>query len=154
MVWDGMTQEEHVIAKTVMSGVESRGSRSQRRSENGSGGGFTRRKSWYRLNDIRTTVCCRDMEIWVPKTGIASASDRIEAVWEAWRRDSPKDECTVKLEDPEKEWWEDTELGFLRSYHFPGHVTESDGSVGPDCMGAGFTWMDRSLERCGIERIG
>ena len=94
------------------------------------------------------------MEIWVPKSVSAPVPDRIESVWEAWRRDSPKDECTVKLEGPEKEWWADTELGLLRAYHFPGHVTASDGSVGPDCMGAGFTWMDSSLKRCGSERIG
>jgi hypothetical protein len=41
----------------------------------------------------------------------------------------------VKFEDPEKEWWADTELGLLRDYHFPGHVTSSVGSVGPDCNG-------------------
>ena len=196
MVWDGMTQEEQVIAQTVISGEKDwviwrtkptqskpgenaagdriyqeatvfleefgtklegampRGSKSQKRSENGSGGGFTRRKDWYRLNDIRTAACGRDMEIWVPKSGSAPVPDRIEAVWEAWRRDSPKDECTVKLEGPEKEWWAGTELGLLRAYHFPGHVTASDGSVGSDCMGAGFTWMDSSLKRCGSERIG
>jgi hypothetical protein len=61
----------------------SRGSKSQKRSENGSGGGFTRRKDWYRLNDIRTVECVRDMEIWVPKSGSAQVSDRIETVWEA-----------------------------------------------------------------------
>jgi len=196
MVWDGMTQEEQVIAQTVISGEKDwviwrtkptqskpgenaagdriyqeatvfleefgtklegampRGSKSQKRSENGSGGGFTRRKDWYRLNDIRTAACGRDMEIWVPKSGSVPVPDRIEAVWEAWRRDSPKDECTVKLEGPEKEWWAGTELGLLRAYHFPGHVTASDGSVGSDCMGAGFTWMDSSLKRCGSERIG
>ncbi len=60
----------------------------------------------------------------------------------------------MKLEGPEKEWWAGTELGLLRAYHFPGHVTVSDGSVGSDCMGAGFTWMDSSLKRCGSERIG
>ena len=196
MVWDGMTQEEQVIAQTVISGEKDwviwrtkptqskpgenaagdriyqeatvfleefgtklegampRGSKSQKRSENGSGGGFTRRKDWYRLNDIRTAACGRDMEIWIPKSGSVPVPDRIEAVWEAWRRDSPKDECTVKLEGPEKEWWAGTELGLLRAYHFPGHVTASDGSVGSDCMGAGFTWMDSSLKRCGSERIG
>ncbi len=69
-------------------------------------------------------------------------------------RDSPKDEGTVKLEDPEKEWWTGTELGLLRTYHFPGHATASDESVGSDCMGAGFTWMDSSLKHCGSERIG
>jgi hypothetical protein len=47
-----------------------------------------------------------------------------------------------------------TELGLLRAYHFPGYVTVSDGSVGSDCMGAGFTWMDSSLKRCSSERIG
>jgi len=40
------------------------------------------------------------------------------------------------------------------SLSLPRHVTTSDGSVGPDCMGAGFTWMDSSLKRCGSERIG
>ena len=68
---------------TRLEGVQPRGSKAQRRSENGSGGGFTRRKGWYRLNDIRTAACCRVMEIWVPKAGIAPAPDRIEAVWEA-----------------------------------------------------------------------
>ncbi len=79
-----------------------RGSKSQKRSENGSGGGFTRRKDWYHLNDTRTDVCDRDMEIWVHKSGSDPVPDRIESVWEECRRDSPKDECTVKLEDPEK----------------------------------------------------
>jgi hypothetical protein len=118
MVWDGMTQEEQVIAQTVINGEKdwvvwrtkptqskpgenaagdrihqeatafleefgTRGSKSQKGSENGSGGGFTRRKDWYRLNDIRTTACGRDMEIWVPKSGSAPVPDRIETVWEA-----------------------------------------------------------------------
>ena len=124
-MWDGMTQEEQVIAQKVITGekdwvvwrtkptqskpgenaagdrihqevtslleefgtrlegTQSRGSKSQKRSGNGSGGGFTRRKDWYRLNDIRTTACGRDMEIWVPKEGTAPAPDHIEAVWEA-----------------------------------------------------------------------
>ena len=30
----------------------------------------------------------------------------------------------------------------------------SDGSVGPGNMGTGFTWMDRSVENYGSERIG
>jgi hypothetical protein len=67
---------------TRLEGVQPRGSKSQleRMSENGSVGGFTRGKDSYRLNDIRTAACCRDMEIWVPKAGIAPAADRIEVV--------------------------------------------------------------------------
>ncbi len=58
----------------------------------------------------------------------------------------------MQLEDPEKEWWADTEMGLLRTYWFDGNVTASDGSVGTDSMGAGFVWMD--LSKCGIERVG
>ncbi len=144
-VGDRIHQEATVFLEefgTRLEGTQSRGSKSQRRSENGSGGGFTRRKDWYHLNDIRTTAYDRDMEIWVPKAGITTTPDRIETVWESCRRDSPKDECTVKLEVPEKEWWAvteiDTEIGLLRAYYFPGHVTSSAGSVGPDCMGTGI----------------
>ena len=59
---------------------------------------------------------------------------------------------SVQLEGPEKEWWTGTELGLLRAYQFPGHVTASDGSVGAGSMGSGFVWLDRS--KCGSERIG
>jgi hypothetical protein len=106
MVWDDMTQEVQVIAQTVISGEKdwviwrTKLTRSKP-GENAAG---------YHLNDIRTASCGRDMEIWGSKLGSGPVPDRIEAVWEAWRRDSPKDECTVKLEGPEKEWWSDTEL--------------------------------------------
>ena len=78
------------------------------------------------------------MEIWVPKSGKDYSPESVEAKWEAWRNDDPKDECKVQLEGSEKEWWAGTELGLLWAYWFPGHVTSSDGSVGTDRMGAGF----------------
>jgi hypothetical protein len=78
--------------------------------------GSTRRKGWHRKNDIRTISCCRDREIWVPKLGKDYSPDSIEAIWETWRNDAPKDECKMQLEGPEKEWWSGTELGLLRTY--------------------------------------
>ena len=54
---------------TRLDGIKPKGSKTQRISENVSRGGFTRRKGWYRTNDIRTMACSRDMEIWVPKSG-------------------------------------------------------------------------------------
>ena len=45
-----------------------------------------------------------------------------------------------------------TELGLLRSYQFPSHVTSSDDSVGTGSMGSGFVWLDRS--KFGSERVG
>ncbi len=53
---------------TRLEGIKPRGKKTQRTSENVSRGGFTRRKGWYHTNDIRTIVCSRDMEIWVPKS--------------------------------------------------------------------------------------
>ncbi len=125
---------------TRLEGIKPRGTKAQRTSENVSRGGSTRRKGWYRSNDIRTIASCRDMKIWVPKSGKDYSPESIEAIWEAWRNDAPKDE------------WAGTELGLLRAYWFPGHVTASDGSVGTGSMGAGFVWLDRS--KCGRERIG
>jgi len=48
------------------------------------------------------------MEIWVPKSGKNFTQESIEGVWEAWRNDTPKDECKVDLKGPETEWWADT----------------------------------------------
>ncbi len=135
-----------------LEGIKPKGEKAQRTSENVSRGGFTRRNGWYRTNDIRTMACSRDMEIWVPKSEKSFSQESIEEIWEAWRNDAPKDECKVKLEGPEKEWWAGTELGLLRAYGFSGHFTASDGSVGTGSMGAGFVWLDRS--KCGSERIG
>jgi hypothetical protein len=41
------------------------------------------------------------MEIWIPKSGDSPEPELIEAVWKAWRRDSPKDECIAKLKEEE-----------------------------------------------------
>jgi ribonuclease HI len=141
--------EQHGVR---LEGTKPKGKKAQRTSENPSRGGFTRRKGWYRTNDIRTTASTRDMEIWVPKSGKSYSAESVEQIWEAWRNDAPKDECKVQLEGPEKEWWAGTEMGLLRAYWFAGHVTASDGSVGTGSMGAGFVWLDRS--KCGSERIG
>ena len=94
------------------------------------------------------------MEIWIPKYGKDPTPEIIESVWEAWCRDSPKDECKVQLEGLEKEWWSVKELGLLRSYQFPRHVTSSDGSVVADCMRSGFVCVEGSQGRGGRERIG
>ena len=42
----------------------------------------------------------------------------------------------MHLEDPEKEWWAETEMGLLWTYWFDGNVTASDGSVGTGRMSA------------------
>ena len=135
-----------------LDGIQQKGPKTQRTSEGRSGGGFTRRRGWYHTNDIRTAVCDRDMEIWIPKDIGGYSREDVEEVWDAWWNDDQKDEYRVRLEGPEKEWWADTELVLLRAYQFPGHVTTSDGSVGAGSMGTGFVWLDRS--RCGSERIG
>ena len=132
MVWDGMLPGEQESAKQTISNEDdwiiwrvkppqgALGGRVPR-------GSSTRRKGWYHTNDIRTTTCPRDMEIWVPKSGKSYSPESIKEIWETWHNDTPKDECKVQLEGPEKEWWTGTELGLLRAYWFSGHVTVSDG---------------------------
>jgi hypothetical protein len=165
MVWDGMPPGKQESAKKIIAdendwiiwlvnflerhvtrlkGIKPKGKKTQRTSENVSRGGSTRRKGWYRTNDIRTMTCSRDMKIWVPESGKNFSPESIEEIWETWRNDTPKDECKVQLEGPEKEWWSGTELGLLRAYGFSGHVTSSDGSVGTGSMGSGFVCLDRS----------
>ena len=107
---------------TRLEAIKPKGEKAQRTSENVSRGGSTRRKGWYRTNDIRTIECSRNMEIWVPKSGKDYSPESIEAIWEAWRNDSPKDECKVQLEGPEKEWLAVTELGLCG---LPGSPTMS-----------------------------
>ena len=53
------------------------------------------------------------MEIWIPKDIGAYSREDVETVWDTWRNDTQKDEYRVRLEGPEKEWWDDTELGLL-----------------------------------------
>ena len=64
--------------------VRQKGVKIPKTSENASGGGFTRRKGWYRTNDIRTSASWQNMEIWVPRAGRGYSQDRIESVWEVW----------------------------------------------------------------------
>jgi hypothetical protein len=59
---------------TKLEGAMPRGSKSQKRSENG---------SEEASQEGKTAACGRDMEIWVPKSGSAPVPDCIEAVWEA-----------------------------------------------------------------------
>ena len=96
-----------------LDGIQQKGSKAQRTSEDRSGGWFTRRRGWYHTNDIRTAACDRDMEIWIPKDIGEYSREDVEKVWDTWRNDVQKDESRVRLEGPEKEWWSGTELGLL-----------------------------------------
>ena len=115
---------------TRLEGIQPKGPKVQRTSESVPRGGSTRRRGWYRTNEIRTVASNRDMEIWISKSEKGYSPDSIEAVWDAWRNDAPKDECRVQLEGLEKEWGAGTELGLLRAIQFPGLGTASVGSVG------------------------
>jgi hypothetical protein len=64
-----------------LEGIKPKGKKVQRTSENDFRGGFTRRKGWYRTNDIRTMPCSRDMEIWVPKSGKSCSPESIEEIY-------------------------------------------------------------------------
>jgi hypothetical protein len=84
---------------TKLEEIQPKGGKTQRTSES-----ISRRRGWYRTNDIRTLVCNREMEIWIPKSGRTHSMENIQTVWHTWRNDAPNwDECRVQLEGPKCE---------------------------------------------------
>jgi hypothetical protein len=109
--------------------------------------------SWSLIFRMYSAPCAPDWYwMYCPVRPHEIIQESIEDIWESWWNDSPKDECKVKLEAPEEEWWTGTELDLLWAYGFSGHVTVSDGSVGTGNMGVVFVWLDRS--KIGSEHIG
>ncbi len=77
---------------TRLDGIQQKEPKDQRTSEGRSRGGLSRRRGWYHTNDIRTTVCDRDMEIWIPKNGRRYSWEDREEVWDTWWNDAQTDE--------------------------------------------------------------
>ena len=66
--------------------------------------------------------------------------DMIQQALQAPGKKDNKDEYTLDLIDPEKDYWNDTEVGRLTVYRFPGTCAVGDGSNHEvtKTMGSGF----------------
>ena len=62
--------------------IQPKGPKDRRTSGGRSRGGFTRRRGLYLTNDIRTSTCDREMEIWIPKNGRGYSREDVETVWD------------------------------------------------------------------------
>ena len=58
-----------------------------------------------------------------------------------------KDECQVRLQGRERDYWMGTEIGMLGGYGFQGQVTAGDGSDKQGKMGAGYNKLRRKKKK-------
>jgi hypothetical protein len=84
MVWDGILPGEQESAKEIITDEDDWINWRVKPPRNDSGDrvGTDRKsqeitKGWYRTNGIRTMTCCRDEEIWVPKSGKRYSPERV-----------------------------------------------------------------------------
>jgi len=65
-----------------------------------------------------------------------------------------QDECQVRLEGRERDYWMGTEIGMLGGYGFQGQVTAGDGSNKKRKIGAGYNNLGKKRKRqqCKVRR--
>ena len=84
---------------------------------------------------------------WVHKD-LTVTTNQIQALSTAARASGGKDECKVRLQGIEREYWMGTEIGRLGGYGFRGTVTAGDGSNQKGGkMGAGYVNLRKRKKR-------
>ena len=68
------------------------------------------------------------MTAWVHKDGGTINQEKLTGIQQAWDCEEMKDECTVRLDGPERDYWLGSEIGRLGGYEFQGAVYGIDGA--------------------------
>ena len=84
-------------------------------------------KAWWRQGNIKSAVSEEYASCWVHQD-CHVADVQKAALKKAVGVSGGKDECQVRLEGREHDYWMGTEVGMLGSYGFQGQVTAGDGS--------------------------
>jgi len=90
-----------------------------------------------RQGNIKCAVSKKYASCWVPKD-CHVADEQIAALKKAAGVSGGKEECQVRVNGRERDYWIGTEIGMLRGYGFQGQVTAGDGSDKKGKMGAGY----------------
>ena len=97
-----------------------------------------REKGWWKRGKLSINSGKYDMSCWVDKSTIVS-KELLENLNAVWFQESEKDECTLCLEGPEREYWLGTEVGRLGGYECKANTMATDGSekgnMGAGCVG-------------------
>jgi hypothetical protein len=86
---------------------------------------------------VHTHVSHTRLTAWVHPEFETATQETLERLEQAWNCADEKDECEVRLEGLERNYWVGSEVGRIGGYEFQGEVFGSDGSNHNGQMGAG-----------------
>ena len=103
-----------------------------------------RERGWWSRGAIAATLNEYGLECWVHEEVTESSlePDRVRMVEASWKCSLEKDECQVRMDRREAQYWLGTEAGKIGAYGFQGQVSAADGADGAGCMGAGFCTLN------------
>ena len=108
-----------------------------------------REKGWWKRGNLDLNGGKYDMACWVDRSTLVS-EEMLENLSEAWYQESEKDECTLCLEGPEREYWLGTEVGRLGGYECKANTMATDGSEKGN-MGAGCVGLNNDTLRHNVQ---
>jgi hypothetical protein len=105
-----------------------------------------REKGWWRTGEIKTSMTPTNhkLECWTPTPlpphTQSTLTNALQQALQSPSNTDNKDECILDLIGPEKDYWNGTEAGRLKTYNFPGTCAAGDGSnhEKTKTMGTGF----------------
>jgi hypothetical protein len=96
-----------------------------------------RQKGWWKRGVVDTQLNTVNMTAWVHKECDIMEEDALLRLQGAWDNPQQKDECSVRMDDMEWNYWKRTEVGQLGGYGFQGAIFGVDGSCKDGKMGSG-----------------
>jgi len=103
-------------------------------------------KVWWRQSNIKCAVSGEYASCWVHQD-CHVADEQKTALKKAAGVSEGKDECQVRLNRRDHNYWMGTMIGMLGGYGFQGQVTASDSSDKKGKMGAGYTNLRRKQKK-------
>jgi len=134
---DAVPQAFRDFGTKVFSGKCAQSSKGNSNQKEGGGKHVLRARGWWKRGDVSTGQIKFGMECWTSSNDTSEVDESWQPLKDAWEHDSDKDELSINLQGPERDFWLGTEAGRLGCYEFPGETWAGDGSVSKCGMGAG-----------------
>jgi hypothetical protein len=108
-----------------------------------------RQKGWSKRVVVETKLNAVNMTAWVHKECDIMDEDALLRLQGEWETPQQKDECSVRMDDLEWDYWMGTEVGQLGGYGFQGAIFCVDGSCKDSTMGSGFCkFQEEEADKC------
>jgi hypothetical protein len=102
---------------------------------------------------VETKLNTVNMTAWVHQECDIMDEDALLRLQGAWGNPQQKDECSVRMDDLEWDYWMGTEVGQLGGYGFQGAIFGVDGSCKDGTMGSGCCkFQEEEADKCA--RVG